>query len=109
MKRSAWSIKCCQTRPELDALAREELGIDPTELGGSAYEAALASFILFALGAIVPILPFLVTAGGVAVIASVGLSGSLCSRLAPRSRNLPARLFGALEADNLHSVSGLPV
>jgi len=59
----------------LDALAREELGIDPTELGGSAYEAALASFILFALGAIVPILPFLVTAGGVAVIASVGLSG----------------------------------
>ena len=32
----------------LDALAREELGIDPTELGGSAYEAALASFILFA-------------------------------------------------------------
>ena len=43
----------------LDALAREELGIDPTELGGSAYEAALASFMLFALGAIVPILPFL--------------------------------------------------
>jgi VIT1/CCC1 family predicted Fe2+/Mn2+ transporter len=59
----------------LDALAREELGIDPTELGGSAYEAALASFMLFALGAIVPILPFLVTAGRVAVVASVGLSG----------------------------------
>src|SRR5271168_924695 len=59
----------------LDALAREELGIDPTELGGSAYEAALASFILFALGAIVPILPFLITAGRFAVIASVGLSG----------------------------------
>ena len=59
----------------LDALAREELGIDPAELGGSAYEAALASFMLFALGAIVPILPFFVTAGRVAVIASVGLSG----------------------------------
>ncbi len=59
----------------LDALAREELGIDPTELGGSAYEAALASFMLFALGAIVPILPFFVTAGRVAVIVSVGLSG----------------------------------
>jgi vacuolar iron transporter family protein len=59
----------------LDALAREELGIDPTELGGSAYEAALASFVLFALGALVPILPFLVTAGGVAIVASVGLSG----------------------------------
>ena len=59
----------------LDALAREELGIDPTELGGSAYEAALASFMLFALGAIVPILPFILTGGRVAVIASVGLSG----------------------------------
>jgi len=59
----------------LDALAREELGIDPTELGGSANEAALASFMLFALGAIVPILPFLATAGRVAVVASVALSG----------------------------------
>src|ERR1700688_3915587 len=59
----------------LDALAREELGIDPTELGGSAWEAALASFMLFALGAIVPILPFLATAGRVAVVASVRLSG----------------------------------
>jgi len=59
----------------LDALAREELGIDPTELGGSGYEAALVSFMLFALGAMVPILPFLVAAGSVAVVASVGLSG----------------------------------
>jgi VIT1/CCC1 family predicted Fe2+/Mn2+ transporter len=59
----------------LDALAREELGIDPGELGGSAYEAALASFILFALGAIVPIVPFMITGGSIAVIASVALSG----------------------------------
>ncbi len=59
----------------LDALAREELGIDPGELGGSAYEAALASFILFALGAIVPIVPFMVTGGSIAVIVSVALSG----------------------------------
>jgi len=59
----------------LDALEREELGIDPTELGGSAYEAALASFVLFALGAIVPILPFLAAGGSVAVVTSVALSG----------------------------------
>jgi VIT1/CCC1 family predicted Fe2+/Mn2+ transporter len=59
----------------LDALAREELGIDPNELGGSAYEAALASFVLFALGAIVPILPFLAAGGSVAVVTSVALSG----------------------------------
>ena len=58
----------------LDALAREELGIDPNDLGGSAYEAALASFMLFALGAVVPIVPFLFIGSDVAVIASVVLS-----------------------------------
>jgi VIT1/CCC1 family predicted Fe2+/Mn2+ transporter len=58
----------------LDALAREELGIDPTELGGSAGEAALASFVLFSVGAIIPILPFLVPGFGSAVIASLLLS-----------------------------------
>ena len=59
----------------LDTLAREELGIDPEELGGSAWEAALTSFMLFALGAIVPVAPFLFLAGTAAVIASVALSG----------------------------------
>lgn len=43
----------------LDTLAREELGIDPEELGGSAYEAAFTSFFLFAVGAVFPIFPFL--------------------------------------------------
>jgi VIT1/CCC1 family predicted Fe2+/Mn2+ transporter len=59
----------------LDALAREELGLDPQELGGSAREAATASFFLFALGAIVPILPFMLTGAGTAVFASLALSG----------------------------------
>src|SRR6266540_3325541 len=59
----------------LDTLAREELGIDPEELGGSAWEAALPSFLLFALGAIVPVAPFLFLSGLPAVIASVALSG----------------------------------
>jgi VIT1/CCC1 family predicted Fe2+/Mn2+ transporter len=58
----------------LDALSREELGIDPNELGGSAIEAALASFVLFSVGAIIPILPFLVPRFGPAVIASLVLS-----------------------------------
>jgi len=58
----------------LDTLAREELGIDPEELGGSAYEAAAASFVLFALGAIVPVLPFFAFTGLTAVGASLGLS-----------------------------------
>jgi vacuolar iron transporter family protein len=43
----------------LDTLAREELGIDPAELGGNAWEAAIASFVLFFVGAVAPALPFL--------------------------------------------------
>jgi vacuolar iron transporter family protein len=59
----------------LDALAREELGIDPEELGGSPWTAALASFFLFALGAVLPVLPFVFLTGLTAVVASVALSG----------------------------------
>ena len=55
----------------LDALAREELGIDPKELGGSAREAAVASFALFAMGAVVPVLPFLVVRGSIAMASSM--------------------------------------
>ena len=58
----------------LDTLAREELGIDPHALGGSAWVAAGTSFCLFALGASVPILPFLVLGGTQAVIASILVS-----------------------------------
>lgn len=55
----------------LDTLSREELGIDPQELGGSAWEAALTSFVLFSIGAVVPLAPFLFFSGGTAVIASL--------------------------------------
>ncbi len=58
----------------IDALARDELGIDPEELGGSAWEAAITSFLLFAAGAIVPVLPFLFLSGTAAVITSAALS-----------------------------------
>lgn len=58
----------------LDTLAREELGIDPDELGGSAWEAAITSFILFALGAILPVAPFFFASGMLAVFWSIGLS-----------------------------------
>jgi vacuolar iron transporter family protein len=59
----------------LDTMSREELGIDPNELGGSAWVAAGTSFVLFAAGAIIPVLPFLVGAGGGAIIASAVMSG----------------------------------
>jgi len=58
----------------LVTLAREELGIDPEELGGSAWEAAIVSFVLFSMGAIVPVLPFLFVYGTNAVLASVAFS-----------------------------------
>ena len=59
----------------LDTLAREELGIDPDELGGSPWTAGGTSFFLFAAGAIVPVAPFFTLAGDAAVIASLALSG----------------------------------
>ncbi|HET8702026.1 MAG TPA: VIT1/CCC1 family protein [Nitrococcus sp.] len=58
----------------LDTLVREELGIDPQELGGSPVTAALASFVLFAVGASLPLLPFFFLAGLLATGASL-----LCS------------------------------
>ena len=58
----------------VDTLAREELGIDPDELGGSAWVAALTSFFLFGFGALVPILPFFVAEGFSAVVASIVIS-----------------------------------
>ena len=59
----------------LDTLSREELGIDPEELGGSAWEAATASFFLFAIGAILPVWPFALFEGNTAIIISLVGSG----------------------------------
>jgi VIT1/CCC1 family predicted Fe2+/Mn2+ transporter len=61
--------------PALETLVREELAIDPEELGGSAWEAAIASFLLFSIGAIVPVLPYIAWGGIPAAVASVVLSG----------------------------------
>jgi vacuolar iron transporter family protein len=58
----------------LDSLAREELGIDPDELGGSAWEAAMVSFLLFTLGAIIPVIPFMFLQGISATAGSFVLS-----------------------------------
>jgi VIT1/CCC1 family predicted Fe2+/Mn2+ transporter len=55
----------------LETLAREELNVDPAELGGSAWEAALTSFILFSFGAILPVLPFVFLRGTAAIAGSL--------------------------------------
>ncbi len=64
----------------LEILVKEELGINSEDLKGSAIEAAVTSFILFAFGAIIPVIPFFFLKGIQAVLLSaifsaVGLFG----------------------------------
>ena len=57
----------------LDTKAREELGLDPDELG-SPWGAAISSCVAFAIGAFVPLLPFLLTTGITAFAVAIVLS-----------------------------------
>lgn len=59
----------------LDTLAREELGLNPDELG-SPWGAAAFSFASFAAGGAIPLLPFLVTTGPAALLASIAGAGA---------------------------------
>ena len=58
----------------LETLVREELGLDPEELG-SPWGASIGSFLAFAAGAFVPLLPFILFAGGAALTVSILLTG----------------------------------
>ncbi len=55
----------------LDTLVREELGVDPRTLGGSAWHAAISSFCLFAIGAFFPVAPYAFLHGSVATGGSI--------------------------------------
>ncbi len=75
----------------LDTMVREELGLDPKQLG-SPWAAAGGSFLAFCLGAIVPVIPYLFGGGTVifvtsfvASLAALFLVGSLVSLLTGRS------------------------
>ena len=57
----------------LETLVREELGLDPEELG-SPWGAAISSFIAFAVGAFVPLLPFILLTGFTALAVSIALT-----------------------------------
>jgi VIT1/CCC1 family predicted Fe2+/Mn2+ transporter len=57
----------------LDTLVREELGLDPGELGNPV-RAAVGSLLAFAAGAAVPVVPFLFGSGTTVVVASLVLS-----------------------------------
>lgn len=58
----------------LRTLAREELGLDPENLG-SGIKAAAASFVAFSVGAFLPLIPFFFLSQKSAVSLSMGLSG----------------------------------
>lgn len=100
----------------LDTLAREELGLDPDALG-SPWGAALASMVAFALGAVVVVLPYLVSGGTTAFVATVvaaalGMSavgagmGVLNGRSVPRSAARQVAV-GALAAAVTFAVGAL--
>jgi len=57
-----------------EILVKEELGINSEELKGSAMEAAITSFLLFSVGAIIPVFPFFFLSGFNAVILSTVVS-----------------------------------
>ncbi len=63
----------------LDILVREELGLDPDELG-SPWGAAIGSFVAFGIGASVPVIPFLF--GGGIVLTAISLAASLIALFA---------------------------
>jgi VIT1/CCC1 family predicted Fe2+/Mn2+ transporter len=76
----------------LDAMVREELGLDPSELGGSPYSAGASSFVLFAVGAIIPLIPYFFLSGRAAVMAAIACAavglfaiGALITLLTGRS------------------------
>lgn len=64
-----------EPRLALDLMAREELQINPDDLG-SPGGAAASSFLAFALGAVIPVLPYLLSNAWLAFWLSVGLSAA---------------------------------
>jgi VIT1/CCC1 family predicted Fe2+/Mn2+ transporter len=101
-------------RGALDTLVREELGIDPAELGGNPWSAAATSFALFSAGAIFPVAPFFWMKGpwaiGVSALASgavlcaVGMLTSLFNGRGPWYSAFRQLIFGCLAAGVTYGV-----
>lgn len=88
----------------LDLMAREELGLDPDELG-SPYGVAFSSFLAFAAGAAVPVIPFALLGVDAAAPAAAALTlaallatGGITARLAGKSAVRGAVRLAALGA-----------
>jgi VIT1/CCC1 family predicted Fe2+/Mn2+ transporter len=103
-------------RAALDTLVREELGLDPNDLS-SPWVAAISSFVAFAVGAVIPVVPFMIGSGTPALFVSAGLAalvlafvGFMISLLTGRSAFVSAfrMLFvGALAASITYGIGKL--
>jgi len=101
----------------LDTLAREELGIDPAEMGGNPWSAAALSFALFAAGALFPVVPFLFVGGWTGIVwslalsvvasAAIGLATSLFSGRGPAYSAARQVLIGGAAAGITYAVGAL--
>ena len=100
----------------LETHAREELGLDPDDLG-SPWGSAGSSFVMFAIGASIPLIPFLVGSGTAAVAASIlcgivalFVTGSVLTRFTGRSWFLSGGrmlLVGAAAAGITYAIGSL--
>ena len=63
----------------LNAMVREELGLDSSTLGGSPYSAGGSSFVLFTLDAIIPLVPLFFLSGTAAVVRRSSPRRQACS------------------------------
>lgn len=104
-------------RAALDTLAREELGIDPAEMGGNPWSAATFSFALFAAGALFPVVPFFFARGtagmawsaalSVVALAVIGVATSLFSGRAPAYSATRQIVIGGLAAGVTYAIGAL--
>jgi vacuolar iron transporter family protein len=89
----------------LDAVAPEAAGVDPHEAVGSAWRAAVSSFLFFASGALIPVLPYMFGVSGLiavviaAVMVGIALLGTgavvgLLSGTSPLKRALRQLAIG---------------
>ena len=82
----------------LDTHAREELGLDPDGGLGSPWGAAISSFVMFAVGALVPLLPFFFGSGRAAEVVAASMAGVAISSVGALTARLTGKgaLFSAL-------------
>jgi VIT1/CCC1 family predicted Fe2+/Mn2+ transporter len=88
-----------QPEVALDLMAREELGLNPDDLG-SPWGAALSSFLAFSAGAAIPLLPYVLLSGASALLVALGLTALVLMTVGALTARLTSRhmWFGAMRA-----------